>query len=115
MLSRVTAIRDDPAPPVFTPPPGNPRFPLFDSVRGIAALMVVVTHAGLLSGANHGAAYGPYVARLEMVGTPTPVPNAPSYVENALRGQWIISCDKGNLLASITLTADGEPVATDPW
>lgn len=56
----------DEAPPVFQPPAGNPRFPLFDSVRGIAALMVVITHAGLLAGANDTTAYGPYVARLEM-------------------------------------------------
>jgi hypothetical protein len=26
-----------------------------------------------------------------------------AYVENALRGQWILSCERGNLLVSITL------------
>jgi len=62
----VTATRDEQAPPVFQPPPGNPRFPLLDSMRGIAALMVVTTHAGLLSGANTTTGYGQYVARLEM-------------------------------------------------
>ena len=41
--------------PVVEPPPGNPRFPLFDSVRGIAVLMVVVVHGGYISGAAHGA------------------------------------------------------------
>ena len=37
MLSAVTPTRDEAAPQVFQPPPGNPRFPLFDGVRGIAA------------------------------------------------------------------------------
>jgi peptidoglycan/LPS O-acetylase OafA/YrhL len=51
--------------PVVEPPPGNPRFPLFDSVRGIAVLMVVVVHGGYISGAAHGAWYGDLIARLE--------------------------------------------------
>ena len=32
------------APDAVAPPPGNPRFPLFDSLRAIAALTVVVGH-----------------------------------------------------------------------
>jgi peptidoglycan/LPS O-acetylase OafA/YrhL len=32
------------APDAVAPPPGNPRFPLFDSLRAIAALSVVVGH-----------------------------------------------------------------------
>lgn len=51
--------------PVFEPPPGNPRFPLFDSIRGIAVLMVVVVHGGYISGAAHAAWYGDLIARLE--------------------------------------------------
>jgi peptidoglycan/LPS O-acetylase OafA/YrhL len=51
--------------PVVEPPPGNPRFPLFDSIRGIAVLMVVVVHGGYISGAAHGAWYGDLIARLE--------------------------------------------------
>jgi peptidoglycan/LPS O-acetylase OafA/YrhL len=51
--------------PVVEPPPGNPRFPLFDSVRGIAVLMVVVVHGGYISGAAQGAWYGDLIARLE--------------------------------------------------
>ena len=35
------AARDE-APEVFQPPPGNPRFPLFDGVRGLAALGIVL-------------------------------------------------------------------------
>ena len=53
------------AEPVFEPPPGNPRFPLFDSIRGIAVLMVVVVHGGYISGAAQAAWYGDLVARLE--------------------------------------------------
>jgi len=51
--------------PVVEPPPGNPRFPLFDSIRGIAVLMVVVVHGGYISGAAHAAWYGDLLARLE--------------------------------------------------
>jgi peptidoglycan/LPS O-acetylase OafA/YrhL len=54
------------AEPVVAPPPGNPRFPLMDSLRAIAALSVLVTHAGFLSGANLGAWYGDYTARLDV-------------------------------------------------
>jgi peptidoglycan/LPS O-acetylase OafA/YrhL len=37
--------------PAVAPPPGNPRFPLFDSLRGMAVLAVVVFHVFLVSGA----------------------------------------------------------------
>ena len=41
-----------PAPsPAVAPPPGNPRFPLFDSLRAIAILAVLVFHVFALSGA----------------------------------------------------------------
>jgi peptidoglycan/LPS O-acetylase OafA/YrhL len=52
--------------PVVAPPPGNPRFPLFDGLRAIAVLSVVVTHTALLSGANELAWYGKYTARLDV-------------------------------------------------
>jgi peptidoglycan/LPS O-acetylase OafA/YrhL len=54
------------AEPVVAPPPGNPRFPLMDSLRAIAALSVLVTHTGFLSGANGTTFYGPYLARLDV-------------------------------------------------
>ena len=54
------------AEPVVAPPPGNPRFPLMDSLRAIAALSVLVTHSGFLSGANLGTWYGDYTARLDV-------------------------------------------------
>jgi peptidoglycan/LPS O-acetylase OafA/YrhL len=50
--------------PAVAPPPGNPRFPLMDSMRAIAALSVLLTHVGFVSEANTSAAYGPYLARL---------------------------------------------------
>ncbi len=37
------------APPVVAPPPGHPRFPLVDALRAIAAIAVVVVHAGGLT------------------------------------------------------------------
>jgi peptidoglycan/LPS O-acetylase OafA/YrhL len=52
--------------PVVAPPPGNPRFPLFDGLRAIAVLSVLVTHTALLSGANELAWYGKYTARLDV-------------------------------------------------
>ena len=54
------------APEAVAPPPGNPRFPLFDSLRAIAALSIMVTHASLLSGANTAAFYGGVTARLDL-------------------------------------------------
>jgi peptidoglycan/LPS O-acetylase OafA/YrhL len=35
----------NPSAPALTPPPGNPRFPLLDSLRGVAAGMIVIVHA----------------------------------------------------------------------
>src|SRR6266540_1504291 len=54
------------AEPVVAPPPGNPRFPLMDSLRAIAAISVLLTHTGFLSGANGSTWYGPYLARLDI-------------------------------------------------
>jgi peptidoglycan/LPS O-acetylase OafA/YrhL len=52
--------------PAVAPPPGNPRFRLFDGLRTIAVLSVLVTHTALLSGANQLAWYGKYTARLDV-------------------------------------------------
>ncbi|MBV8429986.1 MAG: hypothetical protein JO244_02405, partial [Solirubrobacterales bacterium] len=53
----VTALAPEAAehpPPALTPPPGNPRFPLFDGLRAVAALSVLVYHDGYFSRANKG-------------------------------------------------------------
>jgi peptidoglycan/LPS O-acetylase OafA/YrhL len=45
LLVATTAAIDAPAPsPAFEPPPGNPRFPLFDGLRGIAVLAILAFH-----------------------------------------------------------------------
>ena len=41
--------------PALAPPPGNPRFALFDSARGLAALVVVAAHAVVQTGALYDA------------------------------------------------------------
>lgn len=44
------ASRRDTAPDAVTPPPGNPRFPLLDPIRGIAVLLIVLFHVSFYSG-----------------------------------------------------------------
>jgi peptidoglycan/LPS O-acetylase OafA/YrhL len=39
----------EPVPDVVAPPPGNPRFPLFDSLRALAALAILVVHTAIFS------------------------------------------------------------------
>ena len=53
-------------PDALKPPPGNPRFPLMDAMRAIAALSVVVTHASGMSGFNEGNPLGAVTARLNV-------------------------------------------------
>lgn len=51
--------------PAVAPPPGNPRFPLFDGLRAIAALSIVVTHtSGLTTFGAVNEPFGAYTARL---------------------------------------------------
>jgi peptidoglycan/LPS O-acetylase OafA/YrhL len=54
------------APDAVAPPPGNPRFPLFDGLRAIAAGAILVTHVAGLTTFNTGNALGAYTARLNM-------------------------------------------------
>src|SRR3954451_19013512 len=53
-----------PPSPALTPPPGNPRFPLLDAMRAIAALSIVVTHSSGLTNFNSDNALGTYTARM---------------------------------------------------
>ncbi|MEI6793447.1 MAG: acyltransferase [Actinomycetes bacterium] len=48
--SALVSTREDQAPPVFTPPPGSPRFPLVDGLRALAAVTILIYHAAFLSG-----------------------------------------------------------------
>ena len=46
------------------PPPGNPRFPLLDAMRAIAALSIVVTHASGVTNFNTDNWLGHFTARM---------------------------------------------------
>lgn len=46
------------------PPPGNPRFPLLDAMRAIAALTIVMTHASGVTAFNADNWLGHFTARL---------------------------------------------------
>ncbi|HEV2812264.1 MAG TPA: acyltransferase, partial [Solirubrobacteraceae bacterium] len=52
--------------PALAPPPGNPRFPLLDAMRALAAIAIVLTHTAGVSGFNVDNALGAYTARLNM-------------------------------------------------
>ena len=55
----------DSPPPALQPPPGNPRFPLLDSMRAVAAISVLVTHAAATSNFNLENGLGVLTARLD--------------------------------------------------
>jgi peptidoglycan/LPS O-acetylase OafA/YrhL len=48
--------------PAVAPPPGNPRFPLFDSLRGLAVFAVVVYHVFVFTGALNRRGFGDIAA-----------------------------------------------------
>jgi len=52
------------ASPVLTPPPGNPRFPLLDSMRAIAALSIVAYHVAFFARATEHGVSGALLSRL---------------------------------------------------
>ena len=54
--------------PAVAPPPGNPRFPLFDSLRGLAVLAVVVYHVFIFTGVLNRRGIGDVVAVAGNVG-----------------------------------------------
>jgi peptidoglycan/LPS O-acetylase OafA/YrhL len=51
---------------VVAPPPGHPRFPLFDSLRAIAVLTVLVGHTALFANAQHNKVYGKLLAHANL-------------------------------------------------
>src|SRR3954469_6463718 len=61
MLGRVPSRTPD----ALAPPPGNPRFPLLDPLRAVAALAIVVTHTAELGGFNTTHALGAWTVRLD--------------------------------------------------
>lgn len=50
-------------------PASHQQFPLFDSLRGLAAISILVVHVAILSGVFEGHWYGRYVAHLD-IGVP---------------------------------------------
>src|SRR3954471_25084362 len=59
-------MRADHVEPAVAPPPGNPRFPLFDGLRAIAAFSVLLYHTSAYSGAHSQSAAGTVLARLNI-------------------------------------------------
>ncbi|QEC49568.1 acyltransferase [Baekduia soli] len=60
------ALSPELTPDALRPPPGNPRFPLVDGLRAVAALCVVVTHTAFISGFNGHGELGAITARLDV-------------------------------------------------
>jgi len=53
----------------LAPPPGHPRFPLFDSMRALAAISILVVHAAIFTDGYGPTWYGRFVAHLD-IGVP---------------------------------------------
>ena len=58
--------REGSTPAVFEPPPGNPRFPLFDGLRAAAAVGVLLGHCAGASGIASTTLFGHAVGNLQM-------------------------------------------------
>jgi len=62
-MAAAPALPREHAPAVVAPPPGHPRFPGLDALRAVAALAVLASHAGYVSGASQHAWYGSLVGQ----------------------------------------------------
>ncbi|HWI72742.1 MAG TPA: acyltransferase, partial [Baekduia sp.] len=60
------AVAPEATPDALRPPPGNPRFPLVDGLRAVAALSVLVTHTAFISGFNGHGLPGQITSRLDI-------------------------------------------------
>src|SRR5215212_10183836 len=52
--------------PALAPPPGNPRFPLLDAMRAIAAFAIVFTHTASVTNFNSDNYFGQFTARMNI-------------------------------------------------
>lgn len=55
---------ESPVPDVVAPPPGNPRFPMFDGLRAVAAMSILFSHIFMLGGYNAFGTFGHWTAML---------------------------------------------------
>lgn len=62
----VPPARSESAPEVVSPPPGNPRFPLMDSLRALAALGVVLAHVTIFTGNAQRLSWGVIPGNLDV-------------------------------------------------
>jgi peptidoglycan/LPS O-acetylase OafA/YrhL len=69
-LAAPSPARTEAPSPAVAPPPGNPRFPLFDSLRGLAVLAVLAFHVFMLTGALARSGIGDVVAVAGAQGPP---------------------------------------------
>jgi peptidoglycan/LPS O-acetylase OafA/YrhL len=64
-VTAVATVQPTEAPsPALAPPPGNPRFALFDALRGIAVLCIIAYHVTSITGAMNNSVLGDLYAVL---------------------------------------------------
>ena len=68
MTDATLAAQAEAPSPAVAPPPGNPRFPLFDALRAIAVLAVLAFHVCILSGALERPVVGDVALQLGALG-----------------------------------------------
>ncbi len=68
-IHRHQGVAVEKVPDALAPPPGHPRFPLLDSLRGIAVLAAIVGHAAYLGGEVNASFRGNLFGNLSMAPT----------------------------------------------